>query len=175
MFRLFINFIAALLTLLCAAGLTPTVAQERIYEMDVCNAGPCVGYQMPLAVSEVRNLQNQHWWQDLEIEVKNISNKPIYYIRFGVSLPDSVGFNGNSWGIFMRYGRPALVSLKERLEAEDIPLKPGEVHVFKIPEIVWLTFSQRTEAESRRVLLRIDTINFGNGTGVVAGGEPASN
>jgi hypothetical protein len=35
---------------------------------------------MPVAIHEVRKLQSETWHKDLEIEVKNISDKPIYFM-----------------------------------------------------------------------------------------------
>ena len=35
---------------------------------------------MPVRIREVKNLQSKTWVNDLEIEVQNVSSKPIYYI-----------------------------------------------------------------------------------------------
>ena len=43
---------------------------------------------MPLVVTEVRNLQSETWHKDLEIEVKNISDKPIYSILAFLAFDD---------------------------------------------------------------------------------------
>lgn len=163
---------AALLTLFCVLCPAPTSAQQRAYELDACKAAPCAGQEMPLAVAQVRNLQGRHWWRDLEIEVKNVSDKPIYYVRLGVSLPETAD-GGRVWGVFLRYGRPELIDIALRAESEDVPLRPGESHVFKIPEEVRATFSEQPEHLTRRLRLRIDTVSFGDGTGVEAGGVPA--
>ena len=174
--RMLTGSVAVLATLIYAFGCSPAFAQERTYEIYVCKVGRCAGYQMPLAVAEVRNLHNAQWWRDLEIEVKNISDKPIYFIRLGVLLPDTTNSpNGlGGWGVSLRYGRPALIDIARHTESDDVPLKPGESYVFKIPENVQGTFSKRPEALTRRVLFRIDTINYGDGTGVVGGGAPTS-
>src|SRR5436305_15110434 len=43
---------------------------------------------MPVAINEVRNLnKGDEWFRDLEIEVKNVSDKPIYFISIIIELP----------------------------------------------------------------------------------------
>src|SRR5215216_635485 len=41
-----------------------------------------------VAVVGIRNLQNEHWLRDLEIEVQNNSKKPIYFLLMRLSFPD---------------------------------------------------------------------------------------
>jgi len=36
---------------------------------------------MPVRVREVKDLQSETWPNDLEIEVENVSSKPIYFIE----------------------------------------------------------------------------------------------
>jgi hypothetical protein len=169
MSRLPFGFVVALLALLCASTFSPAAAQERSYEVYACQTPACLSSRQPLAVTAVRNLQGEQWWRELEVEVKNVSDKPIYYIRFGVSLPEtSVG--GGKLGVMLRYGRPELIHLENRAGPEDALLRPGETHVFRIPRSVQRTFSGREEWETRKVLLRVDTVSFGDGTGVIMGG-----
>ncbi|HEY5885432.1 MAG TPA: hypothetical protein VIT88_12130, partial [Pyrinomonadaceae bacterium] len=42
---------------------------------------------MPVALVEVRHLQSETWYEDLEIEVRNISSKPIYFVRAYLLFP----------------------------------------------------------------------------------------
>ena len=43
---------------------------------------------MPLTIVKVRNLQSDTWYNDLGIEVKNVSSKPIYFILAYLIFPD---------------------------------------------------------------------------------------
>src|SRR5205085_10817260 len=44
---------------------------------------------MPVAIKEVRNLnKGDDWTRDLEIEVKNVSDKPIYFVLIYMEFPD---------------------------------------------------------------------------------------
>src|SRR5437764_10501428 len=63
-------------------GLTQSPKEERKLNVHTFN-------RMPLKVKEVRNLQKEEdWFRDLEIEVKNISDKPIYFIYLIIKFPD---------------------------------------------------------------------------------------
>src|SRR5919205_3837616 len=42
----------------------------------------------PVAISAVRNLQSEDWLRNLEIEIQNTSNKPIYYLEIETYFPD---------------------------------------------------------------------------------------
>src|SRR5436853_6178163 len=44
-----------------------------------------------LEIKQVNNLQSPSFPKDFEVEVKNISNKPIYAIFIGVIVPESKG------------------------------------------------------------------------------------
>jgi hypothetical protein len=135
------------------------------------------GYQLPVSIVEVRNLQAEHWIRDIEIVVKNVSEKPIYYIKIMVVLPDVI-VRDSAYGISLRYGRRALIRIDERPRAGDVPLKAGETYVFKVDSALWTGFEHfkaerdLPEDATKRVLFRFQTINFGDGTGFVSGGVP---
>src|SRR5438309_12052540 len=59
---------------------------------------------MPLAIVKVRNLQSDTWYKDLEIEVKNISTKPIYSILAYLIFPDNKIYGNEVAGITLEYG-----------------------------------------------------------------------
>jgi len=134
---------------------------------------------LPLQIVEVNNLQNDSFLSDMEIHLKNVSDKPIYYIRLGVNLPAVKEYSGGKdFGIFLRYGRPELIDFKEKPTDNDRPLMPGEMYVFKVPE----TLSSGFESYARNkkvptsatltVRFRIDTVSFGDGSGFINGGLP---
>ena len=130
---------------------------------------------VPLEIREVRNLQTERFVRDLEIEVKNISSKPIYFIRLGLFFPE-VKMSGKTYGIALYYGD--LVNLDQLAGPDDTPLQPGATYVFKVPEPLWegfegyLTWSNLPAAAVSDINLRLDTISFGDGTGFEAGGDP---
>jgi hypothetical protein len=131
----------------------------------------------PIKISKVNNLQGEHFLRDLEIEVTNVSDKPIYFIRLGLFLPD-IKMNGKTSGFSMFYGRLDMVDLDVLAEQDDKPLQPGETYVFKVPDPIWKGYEQYYFPQNNIpttvvsiIKLRLDTISFGDGTGYMAGGD----
>ncbi len=59
---------------------------------------------MPVVVHKVRNLKSDTWHKDLEIEVKNVSNKPIYFMLAYLIFPDQPVPGDGQAGIRLMYG-----------------------------------------------------------------------
>jgi hypothetical protein len=134
---------------------------------------------IPIKV-KVKHLNNERWARDLEIEVENRSDKPIYYLRIVVSLPDVRTENDRALAFPLSYGRDDFIDFYEPLRPDDVPLKPGETYTFRIPEELqegWEQFVKRRgvpKDEPKKVYLRFQLLNFGDGTGFHAtDGVPA--
>lgn len=143
--------------------------------------------RMPLEVKEIRNLQKEgNWLRDLEIEVKNISRQPIYFISLGLEFPDvpaappqprpdgSIASRSVT-GFSMYYGDLRLMNLERLAGPDDIPIKPGETCVLKVLEgwVIGYDSMNRTmnlppEAWNR-IELEFNTISLGDGTGYSGG------
>ena len=131
---------------------------------------------LPIKV-KVKNLNSKTWAHDLEVEVTNTSDKPIYFLDFHIILPEVQGLLGNPVGFRLMYGRIQLIKFTTPLEFNDVPIKPGEVHIFKIPKSSaggWDYLREKKhKREPKRVRLIFQGLNFGDGTGYVdAGGTP---
>jgi hypothetical protein len=160
----------------CAFG--QAIAQpkaERKYEIHVCQSPLCSDEPLPLKITEVRNLQSERWWQDLEIEVRNISDKPIYAINLIVSLPDTKPLYNITYGTPLKYGRYELFDISNRADANDRPLNSGETYIFKIPEKFWPTFERPPVSATLNVEIKIQSVFFGDGTGLSGSGVPLPN
>lgn len=128
-----LSFGAVLLTFLlimCETGLVSSQAQGSPQKRELNNRIPP---HLPLKV-EVKNLNSENWTQDLEIEVKNSSDKPIYLLDLFLTLPEIKTSDGYPVGFALRYGRIQLVDYTTPLQPEDVPIQPGETHTFKITE-----------------------------------------
>jgi hypothetical protein len=126
---------------------------------------------MPLDVVEVRHLQAERWYKDLEIEVKNVSDKPIYFILAYIIFPDDKAPNGDS-GIPLVYGTAKNVDIGEFADPEDIHLDPGKTYVFTIPEDLRKGLEDRTQkypGVHKKMVLKFALISFGDGTGFEVG------
>jgi hypothetical protein len=131
---------------------------------------------LPIKV-KVKNLNKKRWAHDLEIEVKNVSDKPIYFMYLHIILPEVKASNGLHIGFPMTYGRMPLIMFSTPIESTDVPIQPGEIHVFKIRESSakgWDALREKeNKREPKRIRLIFQTINFGDGTGYAdAGGTP---
>jgi hypothetical protein len=123
-----------------------------------------------------KDLNNEHWFRDLEIEVKNTGDKPIYFLVLVVNMPDTRGPDGNLIAYDLHYGRTALISITEPLKTEDAPIKPGETYVFTVPPGYasgWEGVAHDANIPPpKRVQLVFQFINFGDGTGFSGTGNP---
>lgn len=126
---------------------------------------------MPLVVKEVKNLQSDSWPQELEIKVKNVSNKPIYYIRAYLIFPDDPVPNGRS-GIRLLFGNGKNGYLWNHANPEDPHIAPGETYTFIIGELFRKGLDakhKRSPETMKKFVLEFHLISFGDGTGFEVG------
>ena len=117
----------------------------------------------------VKDVKNEEWLRDFELEVTNTGSKPIYVLHFsltadGVTAPD--GISNMGWSL--HYGRLELGDIVTKATEYDIPIKPGETYVFTLADSLqdWLRFRRRENKEDpKKLILRFTTLSFGDGTG----------
>ena len=125
---------------------------------------------MPVRVREVKHLQSETWPNDLEIEVENVSSKPIYFINAVLEFPDDPAPNGKS-GIILKYGNSENMDIGRIAEAEDEHLDPGKKIVLVVSDVYreGLLAKQKKHPENLKKLeFWFEIINFGDGTGFEA-------
>ena len=122
---------------------------------------------MPVAIVKVRNLQSDSWYEDLGIEVKNVSTKPIYSILAFLIFPNDKEHERS--GITLSYGERKYISLTEIADPKDPHLEPGETFVLTIAQQYRRGLkaqSERIPDKFKRMELHIGyLISFGDGTG----------
>jgi hypothetical protein len=120
-----------------------------------------------------KELNNAKWLRELEIEVTNTGTKPIYFLAMGLLLPENRGPDNNLIGWSLLYGRSDLVDVTAPLKPTDVPIKPGETHVFTIAErfvTAWEGMEREGEVtQPKRVQVVFQLVNFGDGTGFWGG------
>lgn len=129
---------------------------------------------MPLEVREIRNLQSETWYKDLEIEVKNVSDKPIYFILAFLMLPDDKSFGNGASGIGLPFGERKNIDIRRYADPQDPHLDPGGTLVFTIPEKLRKGLRDKHETIreiTKNLALEFQVISFGDGTGFV-GDQP---
>lgn len=146
----------------------PTLSQESTMRtMDIRAKN-----NHPLAIKEIRNLQSADLLKDLEIEIKNISDKPIYYACIHLRFPDIELAPGRNYGFSLHYGDNRLAQLEERAGPQDSPINPGETYVFKVHEKIWKGFeafksrNRLPPSATSKIELVLLEVSFGNGTGL---------
>jgi hypothetical protein len=128
---------------------------------------------MPVALVEVRNLQSETWYEDLEIELKNVSNKPIYFRTASLEFPDEKLSWGVS-GIGLRWGDSKKLDSRKYADPEAEHVEPGKTFVLTIPEMYrkGLRAKHRMRPEvTKNLRLWFEKIYFGDGTGFEAEGR----
>lgn len=123
---------------------------------------------IPLKI-KAKNVINEKWANDLEIEVTNTSDKPIYFLSFSLRLQGIKAADGLEFGFWLHYGRPQLIDFSVPVESTDIPLLPNETCVLKIPEAEangWETYRKKNnKPHPMKIGLVFQSLNFGDGTG----------
>lgn len=127
--------------------------------------------EMPLKVHEIRNKDADTWYKDLQIEVKNIGTKPIYFMLAYLEFPDHKP-GGRDIGFDLTYGELKYVDLNVVSDTRDLHLNPGQTYVFKITAKdarVLQRKHERAPHEFKKLDFHIDIISFGDRTGFEIG------
>ncbi|MDQ3743635.1 MAG: hypothetical protein M3444_04570 [Acidobacteriota bacterium] len=116
----------------------------------------------------LKDLKNKNWARELELEVKNTGNKPIYYLYMIIGMPD-VLIEGHTVSFRMSYGRKKLGLMDTAVEPDDVPILPGESVTLKIPEDQVRGFERFRDEDKRwddpkKIEIVMQVVNFGDGT-----------
>jgi len=179
LFAALVVVIALMLLYRGASG--PTNAQQsQPQERQIENTIPKhVPIDVKIAKEKEKNwkdLKNERWASDFEVEITNTGEKPIY--TFGLSLYFDVP---NEYQDYLRadivYGRPEISRIGSKPTADDIPLKPGESKIFTLQPGDLRSFEKGRREKGwqlpTRVKIKVGNLNFGDGTGFVLG-QPVS-
>jgi hypothetical protein len=158
--------------LLMKGMVTPSVAQsseERELEDKIPKHLPIKVKIKKEKEKAFKDLKNEKWLRDLELEVTNIGNKPIYFLDFLVVMPGIKASTGNEIAFPLRYGRVELGSIENKAEPDDIPIKPGETYVFKAYDsnvLGWDNYKRNNnKPQPKKLTLNFRILSFGDGTG----------
>ena len=133
------------------------------------------------------NIDSPEFPKKFQVKIKNLTSKPIYHISINVHLPETEPLMLAPGGIWfeLRFGHPKLVqnSLRledltesDRKEHPPTPLEPGKSLLLEIDDRVaeWLREKIETtfggdNPVTKNLLLTVQVINFGDGTGYLIG------
>lgn len=126
-----------------------------------------------LKIVGIRHLQEDDWRDKIEIEIKNVSEQPIYFMRIYLEQPEVLAY-GLMTAYILDFGRRELISHDQRPTPDDETIKPGESYIFKIPKkqienVAAKIRDSNASSEVNKIVINIDAIRFMDGTGYDAG------
>ncbi len=115
-----------------------------------------------------KDARNKNWARGLEIEVKNVGDKPIYFVNVAIVMPEII-VDGGKFMLGTSYGRTKLKLPETPVEDGDVPILPGESVTLKIRDAEVEAFEHFRDEERRwedpkRIEIEVQIINFGDGT-----------
>ncbi len=120
-------------------------------------------------VDKFKDLNNERWARELELEVTNTGDKPIYFLELMLTLPEIKGETGYNLSFIAYYGRDELGNFEIKAEPSDVPIRPGETFVLKIDvrNVAGYEAANRKFGWQlpKRVELKFQMLSFGDGTG----------
>lgn len=170
--RFILLFILSFGAFFCIKIFAPSLAhnsQEREIESKIPKHLPLKVKFKKEKEEKIKDVKNDDWFHDFELEVTNTSDKPIYFLNLYVLLPDLASRNGSVLGMPLRYGRMSFIHYETKPLPDDVPIKPGESYSFKILETDqngWDARKARGDAVNpRKIQLIFSNLSFGDATG----------
>ena len=142
-------------------------AQERVFESLVPENAPIRIKIKKEKEKSFKDSKDEKWVREFELEVINISDKPIFFIY--LTLITDVKVGNNPLSFVLMYGRAELGDIITKAQPEDPSIKPGETHVFKIHPgqvLAWeKSLSDKSQVDALRITANLEMLSFGDGTG----------
>jgi len=123
-----------------------------------------------------KDLKNERWAREFELEVTNTGTKPIYSLYFHV-WTEVKAASGSRVMFPLYYGRDELGDIRTKAEPTDVPIKPGESVSLDIHPGILNAWDYARKKENRplpkHLKIEFQFLNFGDGTGYVGTGGTA--
>jgi hypothetical protein len=142
---------------------------ERLIENKIPERVPLKIHIKSEKAAKVRDLSNKDWFRDLEIEITNTSDKPIYFFQLFVQMPGITTDSGATMTFPVRFGRIEFLDHDAKPRPDDHPLQPKEKFIFTVSEdsqIGWEAWRARTKkGDPTKLEITFAHLSFGDGTG----------
>lgn len=125
----------------------------------------------PIAIKQIRNAQSSDFLQDLEIEIQNVSDKPVYYVHLHMRFPDIEFAPKQHYGFSLHYSDLKFDQVGELASPKDQPIPVGGTYIFKVPISIckgfetYKTKKSLSQAATNKVEIGLMEVSFGDGTG----------
>jgi len=153
--------------------LAPCLQQERIFENKIPAHIPIRIKIRKEKEESFKDLKNEKWLREFELEVTNTGDRPIYYLEIVMGtevMPDGLP----EIVIPMHYGRAELGDVVTKATSDDVPIKPGETVILTAGGMAANWEKARREygwPDASKFRADFQILSFGDGTGYWAG-EP---
>ena len=145
-------------------------AAERVFEISVPKHVPLKIRFVAAKEAAFKKFDNEQWVNDLEIEVMNTGDRPIYFLAFDLDMPEMTPADDRPTMFLMHYGRPDLLLANTQVTAADVPIEPGDQIHLKVREMdirAWQHFRKVANWQlPAKVTLLLHHLTFGDGTGL---------
>ena len=153
--------------LLMKAPLNSGIAseQERVFENGIPEDVPIKIKIKKEKEKSFKDLQNEKWLSEFELEVTNTGDKPIYFLD--ITLITDVKVDGDRLVFPQVYGRAELGDIISKATPDDPSIKPGETYVLKMGEIpAWERgVREKRFPQATKLRAELQSLSFGDGTG----------
>ncbi|MBA2704605.1 MAG: hypothetical protein H0U60_12240 [Blastocatellia bacterium] len=158
---------AAFLLLKASTPSTSAGTQERIFEDAIPKNAPIKIKIKKEKERSFKDLKNEKWVREFELELTNTGDKPIYFAF--IDLITDVKIGGTPLVFSLVYGRAELGDIVTLARSDDSSIKPGETYVFKIHPGQVPAWEQgvadKSHIEALRIKAKLEMLSFGDGTG----------
>ena len=141
--------------------------QERIFENKIPSHIPIKIKIKKEKEKSFKDLKNEKWLREFELEVTNTGDRPIYYIE--IVMYTGVQFEGSGPEIVfpLRYGRAELGDIVTKATSDDVPINPGETIILTAGSVeAWeRSVHEKRVPEATKFTAIIQVLSFGDGTG----------
>jgi hypothetical protein len=163
-------FIFAALLLVMRMMSAPSIAQsskERVLENTIPKDLPFKIKIKKEKEESFKDLKNDNWLREFELELTNTGDKPIYF--FYLTLVSDVTLGGQPLVFPLTYGRAELGDIVTKASSDDIPIQPGEMYVLKVRSGTvgaWeRSIREQRFPQATRLQAVFQELSFGDGTG----------
>lgn len=161
-------FLSVVVVLMIASrpSLSSAALQERVFENKIPAHIPIRIKIKKQKEASFKNLTNEKWLREFELEVTNTGDKPIYYLEIAMDTGVKFEGSGPELGFSLRYGRPELGDLVTKATSDDVPIKPGETITLFTDATNWEKgIREGRFTDATQLKAEFQSLSFGDGTG----------
>ena len=157
--------LVGVLILASRSTLSSAAMQVRIFENKIPAHIPIKIKIKKEKEESFKDLKNEKWLREFELEVTNTGDKPIYFLY--ITMGSGVKVGGEEIVFPMSYGRAELGDIVTKATSNDVPIKPGETQLLEMGEVpAWQRgVREKRWPESSRFTAELQLLSFGDGTG----------